>query len=125
MSHSHSHLNIFQLSLVISPSYLECPVYAAYITPRRMTNKSAIFHQMGLWFRGIIPASHYNSDLRGVPGSIPGGSILFCFCFFLLVIYIRSIYLRFVLLLFILCRWCWNSYYVCRHYNELCFLSKC
>lgn len=36
---------------------------------------------MGLWFRGIIPASHYNSDLRGVPGSIPGGSILFLFLF--------------------------------------------
>ena len=125
ISFSFEHTHIFLLSLAISPSSYNTQVYAADVAPRRITDKSAIFHQMGLWFRGIIPASHYNSDLRGVPGSIPGGSILFCFCFFLLVIYIRSIYLRFVLLLFILCRWCWNSYYVCRHYNELCFLSKC
>lgn len=87
-------------------------VYAAYILCRRITNKSAIFHQMGLWFRGIIPASHYNSDLRGVPGSIPGGSILFCFCFFF-ASYIRSIiYLRFILLIFVLCRWYWNLCYI-------------
>lgn len=81
-------------------------VDAAYAAPRRMSNKSAIFHQMGLWFRGIIPASHYNSDLRGVPGSIPGGSILFCFCFiFACYIYylLFIIYLPFILLFFALC----------------------
>lgn len=76
-------------------------MHASYVCSRRMTSKSAIFHQMGLWFRGIIPASHYNSDLRGVPGSIPGGSILFCFCFCLLYIYPRFILL--LMLFIVLC----------------------
>lgn len=56
------------------------------------------FHQMGLWFRGIIPASHYNSDLRGVPGSIPGGSILFCFSFFFVYLASYIILLSFLVM---------------------------
>lgn len=92
---------------MISPPSYNTQVYAADVAPRRITDKSAISHQMGLWFRGIIPASHYNSDLRGVPGSIPGGSILFLFLL-LIVIYVSSFY--FITFCFV-CRWCWNACY--------------
>ena len=74
-----SQLRTHLISLHISLLRME---YTAYFLSRRMPKRCRIFHQMGLWFRGIIPASHYHSDLRGVPGSIPGGSINFCFCFF-------------------------------------------
>lgn len=109
ISFSFEHTHIFLLSLVMSPSSYNTQVYAADVAPRRITDKSAIFHQMGLWFRGIIPASHYNSDLRGVPGSIPGGSILFWFLFLFLFCSLYTYSSFYFITFYFVCRWCWND----------------